>query len=222
MKKGLLYGVAAIVAGILAVTLPDRLLPPEENYRVVSVFGDAFRGFVLGSFRLAMGAFCGLALVAGLAGLRGGGARRPVALVLASLFGMVVIGVSGLLFGGLPDFPADGTIDRRHAWGVRRFARPYRQAVAWASEAPAVRDACGTSLRFGPARDGRNVVEAGLGGWTVHLTLDVEGEKGTARLRMVASLPSTPEDARLVVGGAALETSDRRVELDPEGNAPGR
>jgi hypothetical protein len=39
---------------------------------------------------------------------------------------------------------------------------------------------------------------------------------------MVASLPSRPEDARLVVGGAALETSDRRVELDPEGNAPGR
>ena len=84
MTKTVLYAVAAIVFGVLAVLLPDRLFPSDINYRTISALGEAFRGFVLGSFRFAMGAFAGLTLVAGLTSLGGGGARRPVALVLSS------------------------------------------------------------------------------------------------------------------------------------------
>ncbi len=96
MTKTLLFAVAALVFGVLAVVVPDRLFPPEMNYRTISAFGEAFRGFVLGSFRFAMGAFAGLALAAGLSSLGGGGARRPVALVVSSLFAMGVIARLGI------------------------------------------------------------------------------------------------------------------------------
>ena len=221
MTKGLLYAVVAIVFGVLAVVLPDRLYPPDTNYRTLTVVGEAFKGVVLGAFRFALGGFSGTALAAGLAGLAGGGARRPVALVLASLFGILVIGVSGFAFRGLSYFPSSGSLEERHRWAEMRLDRPYREAVAWASASEAVRAACGTSLRFGPASGARNAVLVGTREWTATFTLDVEGEKGSARLELTETLPFEPKDARPAVT-ATLETEGRRVPLDSAGNAVGR
>ena len=222
MRKAVLFAVAALLFGVLAVVVPDRLVPPELNYRTISVFGEAFRGFVLGSFRFAMGAFAGLALVAGLSSLGGGGARRPVALVLSSVFALIVIGASGFAFRGLTHFPSAGSLEERDRWAVVTLGRPYREAVAWASAAPGVREACGESLRLGPATGMRNVVLVGKGLWTATLTLDVEGEKGSARLKVTAVLPFSPKDARPVVEPAVLEAGGRSIALDSAGNALGR
>lgn len=222
MTKGILFAASALVLGVLAVVVPDRLFPPDMNYRTISVLGEAFRGFVLGSFRFAMGAFAGLALVAGLSSIGGGGARRPAALVLSSLFALGVVGVSGFAFRGLTHFPSGGSIEDRHRWASLRLARPYREAVAWAAMSPAVREACGESLRFGPAPGTRNVVLVGSGDGTATLTLDVEGEKGSARLEVTAVLPYSPPDARPVVRSATLEAGGRRIGLDSAGSALGR
>jgi len=222
MKKAVLFAVAALVFGILAVVVPDRLGPPEMNYGTISVLGEAFRAFILGSFRFVMGAFAGLALVAGLTSLGGGGARRPVTLVLYSLFALCVVGVSGPAFRSLTRFPSAGSLEERHRWAERRLDRPYREAVAWAAAAPGLREACGESLRFGPAPHARNVVLVGSGEWSATLTLDVEGEKGSARLAMTAVLPFSPLDARPVVRSATLEAGGRRTGLDSAGNAVGR
>ena len=219
--KSALYALSALSFGVLAVILPDRLFPVDDNYRTISVFGEAFRGFVLGSFRFAMGAFAGLALAAGLASLRGGGARRPVALVVSALFAVGVIGVSGFVFRVVTHFPSGGSLEERHRWAEMRLDRPYREAVRWASSAPALHDACGAPLRLGPATDARNVVFVGAEEWTATLTLDVEGEKGSARLNLEATLPFSPTDARPVVTEAAFESGGRRVALDPAGNAVG-
>ncbi len=222
MTKSLFYALAALVFGVLAVFVPDRLFSTDMNYRTISSLGEAFRGFVLGSFRFALGAFAGLALVAGLSSIGGGGARRPVALVLSALLSLAVIGVSGFAFRGLTHFPANGTLEERHRWAELRLARPYREAVAWVAAAPTVREACGEALRFGPARDARNVVLVGSGEYLATLMLDVEGEKGSARLTMTATLPYAPQDARAVVRSASLEAGGGRVALDSAGNALGR
>jgi hypothetical protein len=222
MVKIVLYALAALLFGVLAVVVPDRLFPPEMNYRTISVLGEAFRAFVLGSFRFAMGAFAGLALVAGLSSLGGGGARRPVALVLSSVFALTVIGASGFVFRGLTHFPSGGSLEERHRWADLRLARPYREAVAWAAASPAVREACGESLRFGPASGTRNVVLVGSSDWTATLTLDVEGEKGSAQLAVTAVLPFSPPNARPGVRSASLEAGGGRVALDSAGNALGR
>ena len=222
MSKGVLLTLAAIVFGVLAVALPDRLFPPDLNYRTISPYGEAFRGFVLGSFRFAMGAFAGLTLVAGIAALGGGGARRPVVLVVSSLFALAVVGVSGFVFRGMTYFPSGGSLEDRHRWAELRLARPYREAVAWVAAAPAVHEACGTSLRFGPATAARNLVVVGEDAWTATLTFDVEGEKGTARLSLEATLPFSPKDARAGVRSATLEAGGRRIALDSAGNAVAR
>lgn len=222
MTKALLFAVAALVFGVLAVVVPDRLFPPEMNYRTISAFGEAFRGFVLGSFRFAMGAFAGLALAAGLASLGGAGARRPVALVVSSLFAIGVIAVSGFVFRGPTHFPSGGSVEERHRWAEMRLDRPYRAVAAWVAASPAVREALGGALSFGPAMGTRNVVFVGTGEWSTTLTLDVEGEKGSGRLALEATLPFTPESARPVVGSAVLEVAGRRVGLDSSGSAVGR
>jgi hypothetical protein len=222
MSKGILLTLAAVVFGVVAVVLPDRLFPPDLNYRTISPYGEAFRGFVLGSFRFALGAFAGLTLVAGLAALGGGGARRPAMLVVSSLFAVAAIGATGFVFRGMTYFPSGGSLEDRNRWAELRLARPYREAVAWAAAAPAVQEACGTSVRFGPATVARNLVVVGEGRWTATLTLDVEGEKGTARLFLEATLPFSPEDARARVGSATLEAGGRRVALDSAGNAVAR
>jgi len=103
-----------------------------------------------------------------------------------------------------------------------RLARPYREAVAWAAAASAVREACGESLRFGPAPGTRNVVLVGSADWTATLTLDVEGEKGSAQLAVTAVLPFSPPDARVVIRSATIETGGRSAGLDSAGNALGR
>lgn len=221
MSKGLLYAVAAIVFGLLAVVLPDRLFPPDTNYRTLSVVGEAFKAVVLGGFRLAIGAFSGLALAAGLAALFGGGARRPVALVLASLFGILVVGVSGFAFRGLSFFPESGSLEERHRWAELRLDRPYREAVAWAAASEAVRAACGAGARFGPAAGARSAVLVGTREWTATFTLDVEGETGRARLEMTETLPFEPKDARPAIV-ATLEAGGRRVPLDSAGRAIAR
>ena len=221
MTKSVLYAAAAIVFGVLAVVLPDRLFPPDTNYRSISVVVVAFRGVILGSFRFALGAFSGLALAAGLARLAGGGARRPVALVVASLFGILVVGASGFAFRGLTYFPSSGSLEQRHRWAERWLDRPYREAVAWASASEAVREACGTAVRFGPATEARNAVLVGTREWTATFTLDVEGEKGSARLEMAVTVPFEPKDARPVVA-ATLEADGRRVPLDSAGSAIAR
>jgi hypothetical protein len=221
MTKSALFALSALVFGVLAVVLPDRLVPVSDNYRTISAFGEAFRGFILGSFRFAMGVFAGLALAAGLASLRGGGARRPVALVVSALFAVAVIGVSGFVFRVVTHFPSGGSLEERHRWAEMRLDRPYREAVGWASAAPALHDACGAPLRFGPATDARNVVLVGAEEWTVTFTLDVEGEKGRARLTLEATFPFSPKDARPVVREAAFESGGRRVTLDSAGNAVG-
>ena len=154
MTKALLFAVAALVFGVLAVVVPDRLFPPEMNYRTISTFGEAFRGFILGSFRFAMGAFAGLALVAGLASLGGVGARRPVALVVSSLFAIGVIAVSGFAFRGFTHFPAGGSLEERHRWAEMRLDRPYRAVAVWVAASSALREALGEALGFGPFRHG--------------------------------------------------------------------
>lgn len=222
MTKALLFAVAAVVFGVLAVVVPDRLFPPEMNYRTISALGEAFRGFVLGSFRFAMGAFAGLALVAGLAALGGGGARRPVALVVSSLLAIGVIAVSGFAFRGLTHFPSGGSLEERHRWAEMRLDRPYRAVAVWVAASPALRETLGETLRFGPATEARNVVFVGTGEWSTTLTLDVEGEKGSGRLALQATLPFSPESARPVVGSAVLEAAGRRVVLDSSGSAVGR
>lgn len=221
MTKGVLYAVAAIVFGVLAVVLPDRLLPPDTNYRTLTVVGEAFKAVILGAFRFALGAFSGLALSAGLASLAGGGARRPAALLLASLFGILVVGVSGFAFRGLSYFPSSGSLEERHRWAEMRLDRPYREAVAWAGASEAVRAACGAALRFGPAVGARNAAFVGTREWTATFTLDVEGEKGNARLEMTVTVPFEPKDARPVVA-ATLEAGGRRVPLDSAGSAIAR
>jgi hypothetical protein len=220
--KAVLFAVAALLFGVLAVVVPDRLFPPEMNYRTISVLGEAFRAFVLGSFRFALGAFAGLTLAAGLTSLGGGGARRPGVLVLSSLFALAVIGVSGFGFRGLTYFPSGGSIEERHRWAAMRLDRPYREVVAWAAAAPGIREACGESLRFGPAPGTRNLVLVGSSDWSATLTLDVEGEKGNARLAVTAVLPFSPTDARPVVRSATLETNGRSSGLDSAGNVLGR
>jgi hypothetical protein len=220
--KALLYAVSALLFGVLAVAVPDRLFPPEMNYRTISVLGEAFRAFVLGSFRFALGAFAGLTLAAGLTSLGGGGARRPGVLVLSSLLALAVVGVSGFGFRGLTHFPSRGSIEERDRWAAMRLDRPYREAVAWAAASPAVREACGEVLRFGPAPGTRNVVLVGSSDWSATLTLDVEGEKGSARLAVTAVLPFSPKDARPLVRSAMLETGVSRTGLDSAGNALGR
>ena len=222
MTKALLFAVAALVFGVLAVVVPDRLFPPDMNYRTISAFGEAFRGFVLGSFRFAMGAFAGLALAAGLAALGGVGARRPVALVVASLFAIVVIAVSGFAFRGLTSFPSGGSLEERHRWAEMRLRRPYRASAAWVAASPALREVLGEAFRFGPAAEARNVVFVGAGEWSMTLTLDVEGEKGSGRLALEATLPFSPESARPVVGSAVLEAAGRRVLLGSSGSGVGR
>ncbi len=217
MLKTVLFAAAALVLGVLAVVLPDRLFPPDVNYRTISALGEAFRGFVLGGFRFAMGAFAGLALAAAATSVGGGGARRPVALAVSALFALGVVGVSGFAFRGLTHFPSGGSLEERHRWADLRLDRPYREVVAWAAASSAVREACGESLRFGPAPGTRNVVFAGSGDWTATLTLDVEGEKGSARLAVTAVLPYSPKEARPVVSSATLEAGGRRRELDPAG-----
>ena len=219
--RGVVYAVAAVVAGVLAVVLPDRLFPPDSNYRTLTVVGEAFKGVVLGGFRLALGAFAGLALAAGLAAIRGGGARRPVALVVAGLLAILVVGVSGFAFRGLSFFPKDGTLEERHRWAEMRLDRPYRETVAWAAASAAVRDAFGASPRFGPAAGARNAVLVGTREWTATFTLDVEGEKGRGRLEASMTLPFEPRDARPEVS-ATLEAEGRRVPLDSAGNATRR
>lgn len=222
MTKALLFAVAALVFGVLAVVVPDRLFPPEMNYRTISTFGEAFRGFILGSFRFAMGAFAGLALVAGLASLGGVGARRPVALVVSSLFAIGVIAVSGFAFRGFTHFPAGGSLEERHRWAEMRLDRPYRAVAVWVAASSALREALGEALGFGPATDARNVVFVGKEEWSTTLTLDVEGEKGSGRLVLEATLPFSPEDARAAVGSAVLEAAGRRIVLDSSGSAVGR
>lgn len=218
MLRGSLYAVAAVAFAVLAVVLPDRLFPPDDNYRVVSVLGEAFRGWVLGTFRAGMGLFSGLALVAGLASLEGAGARRPAALLLSSLFGLLVVGVSGFAFRGPTHFPARGSLEARDRWGGWKLGRPYRAAVDWAAAAPAVREACGTALRFGPARDARNAVSVGGEAWDAAFTLEIAGEKGSGRLGLTLRLPLAPRDARPVVAAATLETGGRVVPLDSSGS----
>ncbi|HYN41434.1 MAG TPA: hypothetical protein VE129_06640 [Thermoanaerobaculia bacterium] len=222
VMKALLFAVSALLFGVLAVVVPDRLFPPEMNYRTISVLGEAFQAFVLGSFRFALGAFAGLTLAAGLTSLGGGGARRPVALVLSSLFALAVVGVSGFGFRGLTHFPSRGSIEERHRWAGMRLDRPYREVVAWAAASPAVQEACGEALRFGPAPGTRNVVLVGSSDWTATLTLDVEGEKGSARLAVTAVLPFSPPDARPVVRSGTLAAGGGRTGLDSAGNALGR
>lgn len=222
MTKALLFGVAALLFGVLAVVVPDRIFPPDLNYRTISSLGEAFRGVILGSFRFALGAFAGLALAAGLSSLGGGGARRPVALVLSALFALGVVGVSGLAFRGLTHFPSGGSIEQRHRWAGLRLGRPYDEAVAWAAAAPAVREACGEALRFGPAPGARNVVFVDSREWTATLTLDVEGEKGSARLEVALGIPLSPPEARPVIRTATLEAGGRRTGLDSAGNALAR
>ncbi|MFN7990467.1 MAG: hypothetical protein U0529_23560 [Thermoanaerobaculia bacterium] len=221
MTKGVVYAAAAIVVGVLAVVLPDRLFPPDTNYRTLTVVGEAFKAVILGAFRLALGAFSGLALSAGLASIGGAGARRPVALVFAALFGLLVVGVSGFAFRGLSFFPSSGSLEERHRWAEMRLDRPYREAVAWAAASGAVREACGASLRFGPAVGARNAVLVGTREWTATLTLDVEGEKGSGRLELTETLPFEPKDTRPVIS-ATLEAGGRRVALDSAGNAIAR
>ena len=222
MTKALLFAVAALVFGVLAVVVPDRLFPPEMNYRTISAIGEAFRGFVLGSFRFAMGAFAGLALAAGLASLGGAGARRPVALVVSSLFAIGVIAVSGFVFRGLTHFPSGGSLEERHRWAEMRLDRPYRAVAVWVAASSALREALGEALGFGPATDARNVVFVGKEEWNTTLTLDVEGERGSGRLALEATLPFAPESARPVVGSAVLEAAGRRIVLDSSGSAVGR
>lgn len=217
--KGVCFALAALLLGVLAVVLPDRLFPPDVNYRTISALGEAFRGFVLGGFRFAMGAFAGLALAAAATSIGGGGARRPVALAISALFALGVVGVSGFAFRGLTHFPAGGSLEERDRWADLRLDRPYREVVAWAAASSAVREACGESLRFGPAPGTRNVVFAGSGEWTATLTLDVEGEKGSARLAVTAVLPYSPKEARPVVSSAALEAGGRSRGLDSSGAA---
>ena len=222
MKKAVLFAVAALVFGILAVVVPDRLLPPEMNYRTIVVFGEALRAFILGSFRFAMGAFAGLALVAGLTSFGGGRARRPGALVLSSLFAVAVVGASAFAFRGVSSFPSGGTLEARHRWAEMRLRRPYRAVVAWAAAAPVVRDACGEALQVGPAAGERNVVLVGSGEFSMTFTFDVEGEKGSGRLSVGAVLPFSPADARPVVRSARLVTGGRSMGLDSAGNDLGR
>jgi hypothetical protein len=222
MNRAIPLAVAALVLGILAVVVPDRLLPPEMNYRTVSVLDEAFRAFILGSFRFAMGAFAGLALVAGLTSFGGGGARRPGALVLSSLLAVAVVGASAFAFRGVNGFPSGGTLEERHRWAEMRLRRPYGALAAWVAAAPAVREACGEALHVGPAAGERNVVLVGSGEFSMTFTLDVEGEKGSGRLSVGAVLPFSPADARPVVRSARLVTSGRSMGLDSAGNELGR
>jgi hypothetical protein len=103
-----------------------------------------------------------------------------------------------------------------------RLDRPYREVVAWAAASPAVREVCGEALLLGPAPGTRNVVVVGSSDWSATLTLDVEGEKGSARLEVSAALPFSPSDARPVVRSAALETKGQSTGLDSAGNVLGR
>ncbi len=222
MTKAFLLAVAALVFGILAVVVPDRLLPPDMSSGTISVPGEAFRSFILGSFRFAMGAFAGLALAAGLTSFGGGRARRPGALVLSSLFAVAVVGASGLAFRGVSSVPSGGTLEERHRWAEMRLRRPYRAVAAWAAAAPVVREVCGDALHVGPAARERNVVLVGTGEFSMTFTLDVEGEKGSGRLSVGAVLPFSPADARAVVRSARLVTGGRRMELDSAGNELGR
>ena len=217
MNRPRLYTVAALAFGIAAVLVPDRIFPPDDNYRTLSVVGEAFRGVVLGSFRFAMGAFAGLGLAAGLGSIGGRGARRPVALVFAALLALVLVAFSGFALRGVTHFPAGGTLEERHRWAELRLERPYMEAVAWAAVAPALREACGESLRFGPAAGGRNVVRAGTEEWASTFTLDIEGELASARLVLTTRLPFSPKDARPIVGEAILEAGGRSQALDPAG-----
>lgn len=219
MTKGVCFAFAALLLGVVSVVVPDRLFPPDVNYRTISALGEAFRGFVLGGFRFAMGAFAGLALVAAATSVGGGGARRPMALAVSALFALGVVAVSGFAFRGLTHFPANGALEERHRWADLRLDRPYREVVAWAAASTAVREACGESPRFGPAPGTRNVVFAGSSDWTATLTLDVEGEKGSARLAVTAVLPYSPKEARPVVSSATLEAGGRRRGLDSSGAA---
>ena len=192
MKKIVLHGLPALVLAVLAVALPDRLVPPDDNYRIVSTVEEVFRAVVLGSFRFALGAFAGLALAAGLASVPGhGGARRRVALVVSALFGLGLVAVSGILFRGLAVFPAGASLDVRHRWAGNRLGSAYAAAVAWGAASPAVRAACGESPRFAPAPAARNAVRVDPREWAFTFTLDVQGEKGSGRLALSESSRSS-------------------------------
>lgn len=222
-RTAVLYVVSAIAFALVAVVLPDRLVPPDDNFRVVSSVEEAFRAVVLGSFRLALGAFAGLALAAGLGTLLGAGAaRRPVALVVSALLALAVAAVSGVAFRGLAVFPAGADLDVRHRWASAKLGPPYAAAVAWGEASPAVRAACGASPRFGPAPETRNAARVDAREWTFTFTLDVEGEKGSGRLVLSGVLPLEPEGARPAVSTALLTAEGAAVPLDSAGNAARR
>lgn len=223
MSRTALYALSALLVALLAVALPDRLVPPDDNYRIVSSVEEVFRAFVLGSFRFLVGAFAGLALAAGLATLLGGGAaRRPVALVLSGLLALVVVATSGIVFRGFAVFPADRPLAVRHRWASVKLGPPYAAAVAWGAASPAVRAACGEALRFAPVPAARNAARIDSKEWSFTFTLEVEGEKGRARLALSGVLPLEPEGARVAVGTALLTAGGVPTPLDSAGNAVGR
>ncbi len=223
MSRTALYALAALVVAILAVALPDRLFPPDDNYRIVSTVEVLFRAVVLGSFRLLLGAFAGLALAAGLSTLLGGGAaRRPIALVLSGLLALAVAATSGVVFRGFAVFPADGPLAVRHRWASVKLGPPYAAAVAWAAASPAVRAACGEAPRFAPAPATRNAARIDAKEWSFTFTLDVEGEKGLGRLALSGVLPVRPEGARPAIATALLAAGGSPTPLDSAGNAVGR
>lgn len=221
MLRPALLALVSLGFGVAAVLLPDRLFPPDDNYRTLSAVEEAFRGVLLGSIRFVVGGLAGFGLAAALLPQGGGGGRRSVALVVTALFALAAVGLSGPAFRGMTRFPGGGSLEERHRWAEARLGRPYREAVAWAASAPAVREACGGSARFGPAEGGRNVVRVGSAEWSSTLTLDVEGERGAARLALETRLPLKPEDSRPVVLEAVLEAEGRRVRLDRTGSAGG-
>lgn len=219
-RTAVLYALAALACALLAVALPDRLVPPDDNFRVVSSVEEVFRAVVLGSFRMLLGAFAGLALAAGLATLFGaGGARRPVALVVSALLAAAVIAFSGVVFRGFAVFPAEAPLEVRHRWATAKLGPPYAAAVAWGAGSTAIRAACGEALRIAPAPATRNAARIDAREWTFTFTLDVEGEKGRGRLVLSGVLPLEPAGAPPAIGTALLTAGGVPVPLDSAGRA---
>jgi hypothetical protein len=223
VKKIVLYGLPALVFAVLAAALPDRLIPPDDNYRMVSTVMETVRLTVLVPFRLALGAAAGLALASGLASLaRDGASRRAMGLLLFVPVALGLVAASGVLVRGAGSFPSGGTLAERHHWALFKLGRTYAAAVAWGAASPAVRAACGEAPRFAPAPGTRNAVRIDTKEWTFTFTLDVEGEKGSGRLALSGVLPLEPEGARVAIATALLTAGGVPAPLDSAGNAVGR
>ena len=220
MTKAFLLAVAALVFGVLAVVVPDRLFPPEMNYRTISV---ARRGVSRVHPRVVpirdgrvrrSGARRRADLVRRGRGEAARGARPVVPLRRGRRRAL-----SGFAFRGLTHFPSGGIAARSATAGPRCDSTPYRAVAAWVAAAPVVREACGEALRFGPAAaaNGTSSSSAPASGSTT-LTLDVEGEKGSGRLAVGGRCSrSRRRMRRPVVRSARLETGGRRIGLDSAG-----